>query len=423
MTTGIDRSAQPAAPRPAGVQESAAAVYVGRQPIVDAKLHLVGYELLYRDGAAAGAANVVDGDAATYHVATRALLDIGWDKLVGPHFATVNATAGFLADGGYRILPPDRAIIEILEDVVVDDTVVAQVEKARRRGYRLALDDYTGRSSHDRLGALVSIVKIDVAAIAVEDLAAVAAHARSIAPQAQLLAEKVETARDVRRCAAAGCELFQGYFVGRPEIREGRKVPVSSVAAVRLLAELQDPDASAKELAGTIEHDPVLSYRLLVLVNSASSGLLRQVTSVRDALVMVGLQAARRLASVLAMTALAGSSGHLTEQVVVRAKMCESVAAATDLAPAGEAFTVGLFSGLDVILGAPMETVLSGIVLSDPVRAALLHRSGSLGRLLGAAMAFEAGTIDDLPGGQAAWTAAFAHAVAWAGDLRSELGT
>lgn len=394
---------------------AASTVYVARQPIVDTRLRLTGYELLYRDGASLRA-SFAHEDLATYQVAVRALVDIGFDALVGPHFACVNVGEGILCDRGYRLLPADRTVLELVEHVTVDAGVVASAAEAVRLGYRLALDDYTGPSEHDRLGPYAAMVKVDVLEIPEGDLAGVVAHARRMAPGARIVAEKVETAEAVARCASLGCDLFQGYFVGRPELRSARQVPASSVAAVQLLAELQKPDVSLNDLCSVLDHDPVLAYRLLVLVNSAAFALSRQVTSLREALIMIGLDHARWLASVLTLTVLSGSVGHLSEQLVVRAKMCESVARAAGVADPSAAFTAGMFSGLPLVLGIPMDVVLSEVALSDPVADSLAGGDGPLADLIRDAVAYETGTLHS--GGTTAlplWTTAFCDALAWAG--------
>ena len=66
-------------------------IYIGRQPIYDAKLSVIAYELLFRSGKV-NEANVVDGDSATTNVIINAITEIGMDQLVGPHKAFINLT-------------------------------------------------------------------------------------------------------------------------------------------------------------------------------------------------------------------------------------------------------------------------------------------------------------------------------------------
>jgi EAL and modified HD-GYP domain-containing signal transduction protein len=360
-------------------------VYVARQPIVNAAMKLYGYELLYRDGCE-DRALFDDADAATYHVVVRAVLDIGLDALVGVGAAFVNATEGFLSATGYGLLPPERTVVEILEDVVVDDEVKGLVAEATLAGYRFALDDYTGPSSQDDIAPLVAFVKVDVPLVTEagsSELRSLVDHVRGIAPQAQLIAEKVETLEEVQSCHGLGFDLFQGYFVGHPERRAGRQVPAGSQAALRLMAELERPDLSLGDLREALEGDPVLSYRLLRLVNAVTSAPRHGITSVHHALVLLGLDEVRRLATVLAMTTATAAPGHLIEQLVVRAKMCQRMAEASagpeQIDPA-TAFTAGLFSELDHLFGLPMDRLLSDLPLSPSIQEALMGGDGAPGQ-------------------------------------------
>jgi HD-like signal output (HDOD) protein len=75
---------------------------------------------------------------------------------------------------------------------------------------------------------------------------------------------------------------------------------LSSLPSVpRLFNELQmkldDPDASAQDIAAVIERDPAMTAKVLQIVNSAYFGLSRQVGSARDAVAYLGFGSIRNL--------------------------------------------------------------------------------------------------------------------------------
>ena len=398
--------------------------WLGRQPIVDRASRLRGYELLYRDGPA-NRATFADGDLATYHVLSRAVIDLGLDRLVGPHLAFLNVTGRILTGGGYRVLPADRTVLEVLEDVEIDDQVLAGAEEATDLGFKLALDDYVGDSRLEKLAGLLSYVKVDVRAVAPRDLPALVDGIRSQAPQAVLLAEKVETASHIQRCRDLGFQLFQGYFVGRPEPQVGRQVPARSVAALRLVAELQRPDLSLEQLDAILRTDPILAYRLMRMVNSAAMSSIRRrpISSIRHAVIMTGIAGIQRLATILALTTISGDASHMVESLVVRAKMCQTIAELHGLDDGEAAFTAGLFSGLDLLLGEPMERILDGLALAPALREALANGRGALGELVHTAIEYETAQVDVLArhASLAEWQAAFLGALEWAALLRDEM--
>ena len=58
---------------------------------------------------------------------------------------------------------------------------------------------------------------------------------------------------------------------------------------LNLLTALNKPDVSVSEIEDLVKHDLTLSYRVLRSINSASFGLRREVTSIRQALVLLGI--------------------------------------------------------------------------------------------------------------------------------------
>ncbi|MEL6983719.1 MAG: hypothetical protein AAFO29_14945, partial [Actinomycetota bacterium] len=143
---------------------------VGRQAIRNRAGRVVAHELLFRTPGAS-AAHVTDGEAATAEVLVSAITDIGLDELVGDRKAFVNVPHRFLVDGLCRILPPERVVLEILEDVPVTDEVVASVAALVDEGYTIALDDFEFRPELEPLVDLAHIIKVDVLALSDRELA------------------------------------------------------------------------------------------------------------------------------------------------------------------------------------------------------------------------------------------------------------
>src|SRR5687768_15200896 len=95
-------------------------VLVARQPILNPKLQVVGYEVLYRAPGAGNAAHVTDAERATSRVIADAFGEVGLKRLVGSRRAWINVTREFLLS--VRPLPfsPRRVVLELLEQQQVD---------------------------------------------------------------------------------------------------------------------------------------------------------------------------------------------------------------------------------------------------------------------------------------------------------------
>jgi EAL and modified HD-GYP domain-containing signal transduction protein len=368
-------------------------VFLARQPILDRKVQVVGYEILYRT-AGFDSAVFQDGDAATASVAVNSTLDLGLERLVGERRAWINVTRSVLTQRLYRFLPSERVVLELLEDVDPDPAVIAALEDAKARGYSLALDDFVLGERDPRLVGLADVIKVDLPRVGEEGIER---HAEALKRgRARLLAEKVESHEVFERCQRAGFDLFQGYFFARPQTFRGRRAPADRGVLMQLLARIQDPTADVDDIERLIAANVGLSFKLLRYVNSAAFGVSRQVESVRHAVMMLGMERVRTCVMMLLLAGLDDKPHELVVTALVRARYCEHLAAISGERDASKPFTVGLLSVLDAFLDRPMESLLREVALAPDLEAALLRREGHLGRVLDAAIACERADWDKL---------------------------
>jgi len=94
-------------------------IYLGRQPILDARQSLYGYELLFRSGPAPNRAIVANHMVATATVITHAFTELGLADALGEQKAFINVDGDFLLSEAVELLPKDKVVLEILETVEV----------------------------------------------------------------------------------------------------------------------------------------------------------------------------------------------------------------------------------------------------------------------------------------------------------------
>ena len=366
------------------------ATFIGRQPIYDRALNVFGYELLYRDNGL-NAANFADGDLATSQVIVNTFMEIGLERLVGSRPAFINITHDFFS--GERPLPmsTEQVVFELLETVQVDPTLLDGVRKLVAKGYRIALDDFIPTPQRMPLLELASFVKLDVQALSEKQLAAIVSELRKY-NKLGLVAEKVETHDEYARCRELGFDYFQGYFFSYPDVIHAPTASTNRAVVVNLIGKLQDPDTDVRELEKTIAHDVVLSYRLLRYINCATFGMRREVDSIQQAVMLLGLDAVRNWASLILASRLAHNKPReLTTIALIRARMCALLSVTRPGIDSQQAFTVGLFSLLDALLDTRMEELLDHVPLAGPIKFALLNHEGELGELLDIVIHLERG--------------------------------
>jgi EAL and modified HD-GYP domain-containing signal transduction protein len=342
--------------------------------------------MLYRSTQAAGQPAATP-EAWTAAVSVQAILEIGLDTLVGSSLALFNVTRPFFLQRLYEFLPPDRAVLEILEDTPVDDELVREIERAKGLGFRLALDDFILAGPTQALVPFADVIKVEVTRL---DDEGIRHHAKRLArPRLLLLAEKVETHAVQRCCADAGYDLFQGFFFARPELVSGRQTPPARVVLLKLLARIQDPSASLEEIEQLIAASSPLAHKLLVYINSAFHGLIEPVRSIRQAVMMLGVDRVRICAAMLILASIDSKPHELIVTSLQRARCCQLLGALDDKLDEHELFTVGLLSLLDAFLDQPLREILEGLPLAADVKAALLEHGGALAEVLDVAIALE----------------------------------
>jgi c-di-GMP-related signal transduction protein len=363
------------------------AIFLGRQPILDRREKLVGYELLFRQGPVG--MTQTDAEYATASVIANTFLSLGLDNVLGRHLGFLNVNADTLCSRTIEMLPPERIVIELLETVVVDDRIVDRCAELRGAGFRLALDDVVSLGDgREALLPHIDIVKLDVLALQ-DGLEAIVEELRPF--PVSLLAEKVEDRDQVQRCLDLGMSLFQGYFFARPTLLEGRAAEPSRINLVRLLGQLMR-DIEIDEIEAVFKHDPALTHALLRIVNSVAMGLRYRISSVRQAIVVLGRKQLQRWVQLLLFVRTEGADGvdsPLLALAATRGRLLELLSAergldrfGRDREVADQAFLVGVLSLLDAVLGRPLAEILQELNLEPSIQAALLRREGVLGSML-----------------------------------------
>ncbi|WP_207061070.1 EAL and HDOD domain-containing protein [Motiliproteus sp. SC1-56] len=394
---------------------------MARQPIFDRQLKVIAYELLYRSETGMEA-DFLDGDKATSEVLLHAytsICDQGSMKRV-PAF--INLTRDLLIRRSLPQLLRKQIVVEVLEDINVDEEVVAAVKSLKEEGYRVALDDFVYHDSYIPLLELVDIVKVDVLQLSHEELKE---HVRLLSPYGvTLLAEKIESLEQLYECVDLGFKLFQGHFLSKPQVVKGKRLAGNSIALLQLVQELQDPNTTAADVEELIIKDPVLTFRLLRIVNSAAYSLVRKVESLNQAIVLLGLEQVKKWATLIAMSSNEDKPEELSRGLLTRGRMCELLAEAMGYPNVSSFFMVGMMSEIDALLDMEMDAILEKIPLNDDIKAAISRREGVMGQVLSAAMAYENGEwerLGEFEINDSLYESAYRHSLLWAQEAMQAL--
>lgn len=340
---------------------------LARQPILNKDEKVLGYELLFRESAEE---NRFTSD---FEGGTRSIIDtlnvMGLDVVCDWRLAFINCTHQMLLEEFFLLLPADKVVVEIQENVPGDEAAAAACERLKMEGYKIALDNFVPLDPRVKLIPHADFLKVDIRRVSQEQCGALAAQPGA---NYSMLAEKVETRLQFMTAMKDGFTLFQGYFFRHPERMRARHIPGNQAGQLRLLKAISAPEVDLSAVEDLIKQDASLCYRLLRYLNSPLLGVSTTVHSVRHAMNLLGERELVRWIR-MATTLMMGQEkcSDLVLSSLVRARFCELLSSkithnSCDL------FLIGMFSLMDAILEVPMGVVIEGLAFDAVTKEELL---------------------------------------------------
>ena len=366
-------------------------VFVARQPIFDKKQNLFAYELLFRSGLENFYDPSQDGDHATKKLLSNSFLVIGMDTLTRGKRGFINFTKDLLTSGAASVLPKDLITIEVLENVEVDDSVIAACNQLKDSGYVIALDDFVLTDRFKPLVEIADIIKVDFIQTQGDERQKVIERVNN--KNIKFLAEKVETAEEFDQARSYGYSYFQGYFFSKPVVVKGRDIPGNKINLLNILHEVNKPDIELNKIDNIIKHDVALTYKLLRFINSAYFRFSVNVESIKHALVLLGIKEIKKWVSLIALSGMASDKPQeLVSVSLFRAKFSESICPKIGYRQrSSDFFLMGLFSVIDALVDKPMEELLSDLPISEEIKHALMGRENVFRDVYSLIIAYEKG--------------------------------
>ena len=391
-------------------------LFISRQPVVDGQMRVTGYRVGYA---------TADGSEHGERTAARLLGDVlsgvGLDGLVGESLAHLPLSRELLLALGVPPVRPDRVLLRIGHETAGDPEVAGVLDALTGRGYALSLHELASPDFDAALLDMFGTVEIELRASSPEDAARAVSRIRDA--RATALASGLVDYNEFEQAKGLGFELFSGSFYASRHKAAVRKIPVGEMGTLVALAAMQGGSATIEELEQVIDRDVGLSVKLLRYINSASIGLRGSISSIRQAVMMLGSRGVSRWALLVALTGGPNAPRELSVMGLTRARMCELLGADVRDVAADQLFTVGLLSVADALLQVPLETIVEELPLADEVSAALLQRDGPAGAILEAVVSYEQGDFDvaTLRSRAPGIASSYRDALGWAVETASSL--
>lgn len=364
-------------------------IYLARQAIYDKSYKVRAYELLFRNSKENRFAEDIDEDSATIKVLSNCTT-IGLEELTHNKKAFINFSQKVLLRDVVSLLSKDKVVVEILENVIPTKEIVDYLFELKEKGYTLALDDVSFNTNYKRFGKLIDIYKIDFKLNSKNERRILINILKRYNPDAKLLAEKIETEEEYIEALESGYSYFQGYYFSKPIMIEKKDIQVRNITCFNLIMELCREDFDIDKIESIIKTDVAISYKLMKFLNSAAFSFVQTISSIRQAIMLLGKEELKKWLSLIIMSEMKGvNSEEVTNSTIIRGRFCELVQAEIETRNKSLAFMVGIFSNLDSFMQKDMKDIIVGLPVNEDIKDALMGKDNSLKNILDLVISYE----------------------------------
>lgn len=312
--------------------------------------------------------------------------------------AVVPISADGVVFGRHQLLlaPQTVFLLDARRSTVSTEGLLGRLSALRGTGCKTALAGISLANEELPLLEETDIVFLGLADFSLAQFQKLAQNLRSVAPKVALGAEGIQSWAEQRMCASWGFDYFMGEFLATADEQEAeKKIDQGRLTAMELLNLLRS-EADVSELVEVAKRDPGISFQLLRMANSPASGLITPVSTLEQAIAVLGREQLYRwlAVSMFRIGNVRGRDEALLEVALTRARLLETLEApALSKSDRDELFLVGMLSLFDVLLAMPMYKVLEKMRLSEAVLEVLLRSAGPHGKFLMLALAIEKGRM------------------------------
>lgn len=209
--------------------------------------------------------------------------------------------------------------------------------------------------------------------------------------QRKIIAYAMNEPLNFNKCKNMDMDYYCGDFLFKPFIDDRLEIAANKLNILQLIQLLQKEECDLQQISAIIQMDPLLSFQLLRIVNSAAFSGGAPISSIEQAIMRIGVIHLKNWIMLFSMKNISDKPIEVLESGLIRAHMAQEIAKKSTHINSQSAYTAGLLSILDCLLNKSMAELISQITLPKDITGALIHNTGALGRLLSLVTAYESG--------------------------------
>ncbi len=374
-------------------------VYIGRQSILDGNLNIYGYEIFFREKSFDYHSNFSNISVEeTARIIMNILTYVDFRDILGDKKGFIKISPELLEGEFLDILPSEQIVFQLVNIEHVTKYLISNCDELRDKGYEIAVCVGSNYEKALPLFDSVDYIKVDITDFNDDIELKKAADALKEFLNAKLIAYRTENEKDFLLAKEIGFDLFQGHFFEEPTFYAVKELSSSKIILIQLL-KLVIREEELSKIEEFFKANPDLSYKLLKYVNSPFFYLRQKISSIRQALSILGYKNLQKwiILNLFSVDGLDIRHNPILERAIVRGKMMEFLTKklTNDFDTFEKSYLVGMLSLIGIVIGKNTKEVLDELNISDDIKLAILEYRGILGKVLKSIIDLEYEKIED----------------------------
>lgn len=366
--------------------------YIVRQAIKDLQTdEIVGYEFLIQEDQGSLYNPSADSVAANTMVA---FLSENSDRIFKDRKTFMTFTPTLLFRNTPKIFDKDKVVIQIGDNIIIHALAGILISKYRDEGYSFAINDFQFTPKYFSILEHADYIKMDISNKMDEEQMRSVSNVVDMAHgfQKKFIATGVNS-REVYDCALKlEVDYVEGNYISDRMTAKTGKMDFMQGNLYQLIVEITKDEPDIGQLEEIITRDASLTYALLKMANSPYFAVHQETTSVRQALIRVGINQLKQWIYLLSFEdKQENSSEEVLKTSFMRANFASALVKKLRQFPinSSDAYLMGMFSTLEYMIDASIEDILFEIPIVDEVKNALISKEGPAGRLYELILCYE----------------------------------
>ena len=293
-----------------------------------------------------------------------------------------------------KIFDCEKIVIQIEDNIVVHSLATIIIGKYKEEGYHFAINDFQFTPKYFSMLEYVDYIKMDISSEMNDERKRSIANVVEMAHgfQKEFIATGVNSKEVYEFAKELEADYVEGNYIATATATKTSKMDFMQGNLYQLIVEITRDEPDVEILEQIVSRDASLTYALLKMANSAYFAVHHETTSVRQALVRVGISQLKQWIYLLSFEDNGtNSSEELLKTSFMRANFASALVKKLKkfVINTSDAYLLGMFSTLEYMVDATMEEILQEIPIIEEVKTALISKEGKAGKLYELILCYE----------------------------------